>query len=133
MSLLGGGGINAIVNHMDDKTTISDMKKAAKDFAIERDWEQYHNPKDLSIGLMIEVAELMEHFRFKNDEEIAQRLKEKRKEIEHEFGDIMHFLLRLADVMDIDLSASFFEKLKEADRKYPAEKVKGFNKKYDEY
>ena len=117
----------------DATTTIDEMKQAAKEFAVRRDWEQFHTPKDLSIGLMIEVAELMEHFRFKSDDEIVQRLREKRQDIEHEFGDIMHFLLRLADVMDVDLSAAFFEKLKEADAKYPADKVRGINKKYDEY
>jgi NTP pyrophosphatase (non-canonical NTP hydrolase) len=119
----------------DTKATIADMKKAAKEFARERDWEQYHNPKDLSIGLMIEVAELMEHFRFKDNNQISERLVDaaRRKEIEAEIGDITHFLVRLADVMKIDLSDAFYEKLKEAANKYPVNKVKGINKKYDEY
>ncbi|MDD4877847.1 MAG: nucleotide pyrophosphohydrolase [Candidatus Nanoarchaeia archaeon] len=119
----------------DNESKIQEMKDIVSAFAKERDWEKFHNPKDLGIALSIEVSELMEHFRFKSNEEIQEFLKdaEKKKEISYELADIFHAVLRISEVCNIDLSESLKEKMVEARKKYPVEKVKGKNEKYTHY
>ena len=83
---------------MDDKTSIEELKKRVQTFCEDRDWDQFHNPKELSIGLITESAELLEHFRFKDDEQMKELFKDnkKREEIEHELADSLFFILRFA-------------------------------------
>ncbi len=120
---------------MDDSTTIKTLKDETRKFAVERDWEKFHNPKDLAIGVSLEVAEILELFRYKTDEEIRELLKNEsfKKSLSHEMADVLNMLVRLADVCSVDLATSFFEKLEINKQKYPVEKVKGLSKKYDEY
>lgn len=120
---------------MDNEANIQEMKEKVLKFAEERDWEKFHNPKDLGVALSIEVSELMEHFRFKSNEEIEALFKdaEKKKEVAYELADIFHVLLRISEVCDIDLSDALKEKMIEAEKKYPVEKVKGKNEKYTHY
>jgi NTP pyrophosphatase (non-canonical NTP hydrolase) len=119
---------------MDKSASIAELKIKVQKFCEARDWDQYHNPKDLAIGIITESAELLEHFRFKSEEEMQKMLKsEKKQEISEEIADILFFILRLAQRYDIDLSAELDRKLAISEKKYPVEKAKGSNKKYTEF
>ena len=117
---------------MDDTTTVSDLKARVKAFCEERDWDQFHGAKDLAIGVITEAAELLEHFRFRDASESAQRLAEKREEIEAELADILFFIMRFAQRFDIDVASAFEAKLQANAKRYPASKVRGRNVKYTE-
>ncbi|MCH9006747.1 nucleotide pyrophosphohydrolase [candidate division KSB1 bacterium] len=118
----------------DSETTISELKDLVRSFVEERDWRQFHNGKDLAIGLSIEAAELLEHFRFKSVDEVTELLADPAalKEVCHELADIFYFVLALSDHLDIQLSEAFREKLEIARERYPVELAKGKNLKYTE-
>ena len=119
----------------DATTTIGDVKAALRAFARERDWEQFHNPKDLGLALSIEIGEILEHFRFQTNEEIAKRLEDEtfRASLAHELADAASFIIRLADVTGIDLAAAIEEKMRLSAEKYPADTVRGKPHKYTYY
>lgn len=119
---------------MDNSATIDDLKEKVRIFCEERDWDQYHGPKDLSIVIITEAAELLEHFRFKSEAESEKMLRDqgKRNEACEEIADIMIGVLRLAQRYDIDLSEELVKKIEKARMKYPVEKSRGSNKKYNE-
>jgi NTP pyrophosphatase (non-canonical NTP hydrolase) len=119
---------------MDNKAKISDLKDKIRLFCEERDWDRYHNAKDLAIGIITEAAELLEHFRFKSNEESEALFSdpERRSAIAQELADILYFVLRLAQRYDIDLSEELSAKLELNAARYPVEKAKGSNKKYSE-
>jgi len=121
-------------NNMDSKTNIKELKDRIQRFCEERDWDQYHNAKDLAIGIITESSELLEHFRFKSHQEIEEMFKnpEKREKISEEIADVLYFLLRLAQRYNIDLTIELKKKLEKNEKKYPIEKSKGSNKKYTE-
>jgi len=120
---------------MDRKTNIHDLKEKIKLFCEERDWDQYHNAKELAIGVVTEASELLQHFRFKSGKEIEEMFKNesKREEITEEMADTLYFLVRLAQKYDIDLVTEFNKKMVKNEKRYPVEKAKGSNKKYTEY
>ena len=91
---------------------IKGLQKIIADFAKERDWEKYHTPKNLALALGSEVGELLAEFRWKSDEELNNLDEESLKKISLELADSTIFLLRLADVMNIDISTSVIEKMK---------------------
>jgi len=101
-------------------------------FRDERDWAQFHNPKDMAIALSIETNELLEHFLWKNPQEVEDRIATKREEIEDELADIGIYLTELADNLGVDLLAAMERKLEKNAKKYPVEKAKGSNSKYTE-
>ncbi|MGL4464457.1 MAG: nucleotide pyrophosphohydrolase [Planctomycetia bacterium] len=119
----------------DAVTTVADLKRWVLDFSRAREWEKFHNPKDLGVALMIEVGEVLEHFRFRTDAEIADHAADPaaHREIAHELADVLWALLRLADVLNVDLAASLHEKLALAAVKYPADLVRGKSHKYTHY
>lgn len=119
---------------MDNKTNINELKAQVKKFCDDRDWDQFHNAKELAIAMNIESSELLEHFRWKNPEEVAALLKnpQKKEEIQDEMADVLYFLLRIAQMNDIDLSDALENKLHKNNQKYPVEKFKGSHKKYNE-
>ena len=98
---------------MDSETTINELKEVVKAFCEERDWDQYHNAKDISIGIITEASELLEHFRFKSEDEIEEMLNntEKRMGISEEMADIFYFLLLFSNKYDFDLSNEFSNKM----------------------
>jgi len=98
----------------------------------DRDWDQFHNPKDLSISLALEAAEVMEHFQWKNTEEMEEHAKNKKNEVGEELADVFYWVLLLANKMDIDLVDAFEKKMVKNAAKYPVEKSKGNHKKYTE-
>ena len=119
---------------MDGTTTIQSVKDRCRAFCTARDWEKFHTPKELAIGLVTESAELLQLFRFKSDEEARALVKDpKRKEaVAHEAADALYFLLRLCEVMEIDVSEALAGKLAVNETKYPVEKVKGKNLRHTE-
>jgi len=116
----------------DTVTRIAELKQMVKNFSEERDWDQFHNAKDLAIGIVTEASELLETFRFKSEREVEALFNDESsaKKIRDELADIFYFALRLAQKYNIDVSKSLDEKIKDNARKYPVDKAKGSNKKY---
>ena len=98
---------------MDHKTNINELKEKVRKFCEDRDWDQYHNAKELAIGIAVEASELLEQFRFKSEKEIEGFFKDpkKREEIEEEVADTLYFILRLAQRYNIDLTTSLNKKM----------------------
>jgi NTP pyrophosphatase (non-canonical NTP hydrolase) len=119
----------------DTEARVADLKEMVKKFSMERDWDQFHNAKDLAIGIITEASELLEIFRFKSEPEIEAALSDpaKTKSMKDELADVFYFALRLAQRYGIDVSSSLEEKIKDNARKYPVERAKGSNKKYTEF
>ena len=120
---------------MDSETNIHELKEKVRKFCDERDWDQYHPPKELAIALIIEAGELLEHFRWKSEKESKLLLEDKKKlkEVEDELADVFYFVLRIAQKYDIDLTKALNRKMEENEKKYPIEKAKGSSKKYNEF
>lgn len=118
----------------DSETKINELKQIVQKFCEDRDWDQFHNPKDLSIMISTEAAELLEIFRYKNDKELKEIMQgNKRKDVEDEVADVLFGVLRFAQMNNIDLSTALVNKIEKSSKKYPAELVRGKNKKYNEY
>jgi len=119
----------------DASTPVAELKAAIRRFVEERDWDQFHSPKDLAIGLSIEAAELLEHFRFRDNDEIAAALQDDdfRRNVGHELADCLYFVLLLATNLGLDATAILRDKLEISGRKYPVEQARGSNRKYTHY
>lgn len=111
----------------DQTTTIEQLKQAMVKFRDQRDWRQFHTPKNLAMGVAIEAAELMEHFQWitvdKSEEVVHDP--QQRRQIGEELADVMSYLLCLASVMDLDVAQTFLAKLERNAEKYPVEKCRG--------
>lgn len=101
-------------------------------FRDARDWKQFHNAKDTSLSLVLEAAELMEHFQWKNEDEIQKHLKEYKSDISDELADVLYWVLLMANDFDIDLSSALKDKIAKNEVKYPITKSKGKHTKYTE-
>ena len=112
---------------------LEDLKQRIRRFAEERDWDQFHTPKNLAMALIVEAAEMVEHFQWLTGAESQALSAEKQAEVEAELADILIYLVRLADKLDIDLHSAALEKLQRNAEKYPAAKVRGRSSKYNEY
>src|SRR3954454_22215319 len=119
----------------DPETTITQLKALVLRFSRERDWEQFHHPKDLGVALACEVGEVLEHFRYRTNDEIRASLEDpaRTRALAHELADCLWLLLRLADVCTIDLASSLREKVELAALKYPVDQVYGRPDKYTAY
>jgi len=106
---------------MDTETKISDLKEIVKKFCQDRGWDPYHNPKDLSIGVITEASELLELFRFQTTEGCEDMMNNPstREAIADEISDVLYFLLRIAQKYDFDLSSEFQRKMEKNNQKYP--------------
>lgn len=111
---------------------IQDLRDKLRQFAAERDWDQFHSPKNLAMALSVEAAELLEHFQWLSDADSAALAPEKRAKIGEELADVLLYLIRLADKLDIDLATAAAAKISVNASKYPAQKSRGSNKKYTE-
>ena len=119
---------------MDNNVTVEELKNIVKQFCKDREWDQFHNPKELAIGIATEAGELLQRFRFKSEEDMTNMMQSPTKQaIEEELADVLYFVLRFAQMNDIDLSDALANKVRKNDEKYPVQKAKGCNKKYDEY
>jgi NTP pyrophosphatase (non-canonical NTP hydrolase) len=112
---------------------LDELKQRLREFVAERDWDRFHSPKNLSMALSVEAAELVEIFQWLTEEQSAVLDNERRRRVEAELADILVYLVRIADRLDMDLLRAVSVKLEENARKYPAEKVRGQALKYDEY
>jgi NTP pyrophosphatase (non-canonical NTP hydrolase) len=113
---------------------MEDLVRAVLRFRDEREWRQFHNPKDLAISIVLEAAELLEHFQWKRPEEVDALLTDgaNRRQVGEEMADILILLISLADAMGIDLVEAARGKLAENARKYPVERARGSARKYDQ-
>jgi dCTP diphosphatase len=109
------------------------LKQRLRAFARKRDWEQFHSPKNLAMALSVEVAEIVELFQWLTEEASKALSADKRAELEEEIGDVMIYLVNLADKFDIDPLGAALKKLEKNEKKYPAQTVKGKSLKYTEY
>ena len=111
---------------------LEEIKLRLRKFAAQRDWDQFHSPKNLSMALSAEVAEIVEHFQWLTEQQSNNLPRDKLEEVETELADTLIYLIRLADKLGIDLLAAAQRKIDVNARKYPIEKVKGTAKKYTE-
>ena len=118
---------------MPDQSDLSMLRDKLRAFAEARDWDQFHSPKNLSMALMVEAAELMEHFQWLTEAQSAGLSAENKQAVGEELADILLYLVRLSDKLDIDLRDTALHKLEKNAVKYPAELVRGSSKKYSDY
>lgn len=118
---------------MPNQSDLQILREKLRKFAEARDWEQFHSPKNLSMALMVEVAELMEHFQWLTEDQTANLDTEKQAVVAEELADVLLYLVRLSDRLDVDLMEAALHKLEKNAVKYPADQVRGSSKKYSEY
>src|SRR5688500_10055531 len=99
----------------------------------DRDWEQFHNPKDLAISLALEAAEVLEHFQWKSPDEIKKHIQANKHDIADELIDVLYWVLLMSHYFDIDINEAFDRKMTTNEKKYPVEKAKGKHTKYTAY
>ena len=111
-------------------TTLLDLRDRLRKFTAERDWEQFHSPKNLAAALIVEAAELLEHFQWLTEDASKALTEQQRPQVAEEMADVLIYLIRLADELDIDLLEAAREKIKKNALKYPADKARGSIRKY---
>lgn len=109
------------------------IKLKLRQFAEDRDWDQFHSPKNLSMALIVEAAELVEHFQWLTEEQSKSLDSKKFARAQEELADIQIYLIRISDKLNIDLLDAVSKKIDANEKKYPSEKVRGSAKKYTEY
>ena len=112
---------------------LENIKLRLRQFAEERDWDQFHSPKNLAMALITESAELVEHFQWLTEEQSKNLSPEKLKEVAQELADIQIYLIRLADKLNIDLLIAVDKKIGVNAQKYPADRVRGSSRKSTDY
>jgi NTP pyrophosphatase (non-canonical NTP hydrolase) len=108
------------------------LEKIVK-FVNERNWEKFHNPKDLAISLNLEAAEVLEHFQWKSPQEINDHVKNNKDDISDELVDVLYWVLLMSHYLDVDLKKAFERKMKQNEKKYPVDKARGKHSKYTTY
>lgn len=109
---------------------INEITGKIKHFRDERDWLQFHDPKNMAVSIMLEASELLEHFQWKTKAEVDAYIEKSRESVQEEIADISMYLFELADNLGIDLIDAMDKKLKKNAAKYPVAKAKGSHKKY---
>jgi NTP pyrophosphatase (non-canonical NTP hydrolase) len=112
---------------------LTDVRDELRRFAAERDWNQFHTPKNLAMALIVEAAEVVEHFQWRTADESDAFSAEERTAVGAELADVLFYLVRLADRLDIDLAAAARAKIAVNEAKYPAARVRGSARKYSDY
>jgi len=112
--------------------SLEHIKHRLRDFADERDWDQFHSPKNLAMAMIVEAGELVEHFQWLTEDQSQALPPDKLAEVEQEIADIQIYLIRLADKLGIDMEQAVNAKMKLNEKKYPADKVRGSAEKYNE-
>ena len=115
------------------KDEFQSLADELRTFASERDWDQFHSPKNLAMALIVEAGELVEPFQWLTEEQSRNLPPEKLRQVGEELADVQIYLIRLADRLGIDLPRATREKIARNRHKYPAAKVRGKARKYDEY
>lgn len=111
---------------------LESLTGALRRFAAQRDWDQFHSPKNLAAALTVEAAELLEHFQWLTEEQSRNLTADKRMAVSHELADVFLYLLQIADKLQIDLVAAAEQKLELNASKYPVAQARGTSKKYSE-
>jgi NTP pyrophosphatase (non-canonical NTP hydrolase) len=111
---------------------LDELREQLRQFARERDWDQFHSPKNLAMALAVEAAELLENFQWLTEEQSRELDPEAREAVRREIADVLLYLIRLGDRLGIDPVDAAKRKLVENARKYPVEKARGSRKKYTE-
>lgn len=109
------------------------LRDVIREFVDERDWDQFHTPKNLSSALCVETAELLENFQWLDTGSRDELTEARFEQVRHEMADVLVYLIRLADKLDIDLLQATAEKMEINRVRYPADKVRGDARKYTEY
>ena len=112
--------------------SLEQIKIRLREFAAERDWDQFHSPKNLAMALIVEAAELVEHFQWLTEDQSQTLPAEKLAEVEQEIADIQIYLIRLADKLGVDMEKAVNAKIELNEKKYPADKVRGSAVKYSD-
>lgn len=112
---------------------IAELVVRLRRFAADRDWEQFHSPKNIAMALSVEVAEIVEHFQWLTQQQSRNLIHPERGKVELELADALIYLVRLADQLDVDLIAAANRKMAINEDKYPVEQVRGSAKKYTDY
>ncbi len=110
---------------------IKRLTKEIVNFRNRRNWKQFHNPKDVSLSLVLEAGEVMEHFQWKNEVEMKEYVKSHKTEISEELADVFYWILLLSNDLGIDIEKALDRKIKINNEKYPVKKAKGSNLKYN--
>ena len=110
-----------------------ELRDRLRKFAADRDWDQFHSPKNLASALSVEAAELLEQFTWLTEEESKRLPPAKLAAVRDELADVLIYLVRIADKLDVDLLAAAADKIAKNAAKYPADKVRGSMKKYSDY
>jgi dCTP diphosphatase len=118
---------------MTDSKTINQLTQKLREYADERDWQQFHSPKNLAMALSVEASELLEIFQWLKEDESYSLNTEQQQQTEHEMADVFLYLLRMADRLDIDLIDVARKKILLNEQRYPADRVRGSAKKYTAY
>jgi dCTP diphosphatase len=113
-----------------DSDALSSLREKLRRFAIERDWDQYHSPKNLAAALCVEAAELLEHFQWRTEDESKSLPSEQLTKVREEIADVLLYLVRLADKLNVDLLDAAANKIAVNARKYPVDKARGNSRKY---
>lgn len=111
--------------------SIMELTKKIISFRDARDWKQFHNPKDIAISLVLEAGEVMEHFQWKNKEEMEKYIISNKDDIAEELADVLYWILLMSNDLKIDISKALERKLDINEKKYPIEKAKGKHTKYN--
>ena len=111
---------------------IKDLTDKIVKYRDARDWKQFHNPKDLALSMMLEAAEVAEHFQWKSKEEMEEYVKRHKDEVGEELADVLYWVLLISNDLGIDIIDAFNKKMEQNEKKYPVEKSKGSHKKYTE-
>ncbi len=111
---------------------IKELQEKIIKFRDQRDWKQFHNPKDLAISMLLESAEVLEHFQWKTKEEMEDHIKKNRNKVADELADVFYWILLMSHDLDIDLVKAVNRKMRENEKKYPVKKARGSHKKYTE-
>lgn len=112
---------------------LNELRDRLRQFADDRDWNQFHSPKNIAMALSVEVAEVLEHFQWLTEEQSKNLDSKTKAEVADEIADVQNYLVRLADKLDIDILAAAETKFAKNEKKYPADLVRGSSKKYTDY
>jgi len=111
--------------------SLTNLIKKIIEFRDSRDWKQFHNPKDVALSLSLEASEVLEHFQWKNKEEVKNYIKTHKNEVGEELADVLYWVLLMSHDLNIDILDTLDKKLKKNEKKYPVDKAKGKHTKYN--
>lgn len=129
--MLGSAGETCEVAGMND--SIGKLTERIREFSAAREWQPFHNPKDMAVAIVAEAGELLQHFVWQQPDQVDGRAEEKREEIASEIADVGILLFEMADSLGMDLGQVMADKIARNEVRYPVEKAKGNNLKYNEF